>query len=172
MQDRGNIDLGNESQDHIEPMSIQEENWTLKSTKQLAFANYAVSFISLAYLVLIILDDTFFTESIKSNVPRACIEKSKCHIDVDIPPGGGNFIFYTHFTNMNQNFKEYSSSYSARVFSDDINPSTTAVKSCRPLLTNGDMNKTVGYQGNELVAGDVAIPCGAIALTYPDSRLP
>lgn len=37
---------------------------------------------------------------------------------------------------------------------------------CYPYITNKDMGKTKSVDGTDLIANDVAVPCGLIAKTY------
>ena len=154
-----------------EPMSVFDARKSIDHMKQLACTNFCVAILALAYLSILVLDNLWFTGRLESPVPRGCIENLYCKFTVRVPnPGATNYL-YLKFSGLHQNFKDYTASFSARVFKDEINPSTTQVRSCKPLRTNGEMNKTFDYQGNQLKPFETAIPCGGIAFTYPDSSL-
>lgn len=155
----------------VEPMTGSEERDNARQSRTLAAVNFCVAVLSITYLTVIFLDNLWFTGAVSLLVPRGCIENLYCKFTARMPnPGGQNFL-YLRFGNLHQNFKDYTASFSPRVFKDNINPSMTQVKSCKPLLTNADMNKTFDHQGNQLKPLEVAIPCGAIAYTYPDSSM-
>ena len=151
----------------IEPMGDEVDD--LKHRKHLANINFCMFWISMIVLATLIFDNIWLTSSTKTPIPSRCVDTG-CEFPINMPnPGGRNHI-YIEFDNLNQNFKDYVNSYSARVFRDDISPTTSDTKTCKPLQTNGEMNKTKSYTGVDLNPTLTAVPCGAIAYTYPDSK--
>lgn len=100
-------------------------------------------------------------------LPKSCVLE-ECEVQVAGFPGTSNFV-YLRYTGINQNFKHYASSFDPKIFKDDINPSATDVKSCRPYTTNEQMGRDFDLHGNPLNPKEVAVPCGTIAYTFPQS---
>ena len=144
-----------------------EELINLNKRKTLAWINFMFAGIALIFLGLFIADNTLFANLAKTPVPVECVTKGFCEFNITMANPSGRNIVYLKYGKIYQNFKDYSASFSSKVFKDNINPSTTVVKSCKPMHTNAAMNKTEDYTGVKLEPNHTALPCGAIAYTYP-----
>lgn len=157
---------------HKSPESFMAEEYSdkQKQRKFLSKVNFWMFWVSLSLALLLIIDNSVVFKSTKTAVPVECTRKDACAFRIRFAnPGGKNWV-YLEFENLNQNFKDYAASFSPKVFKDEVNPSGNVVRSCRPLLTNYDMNKQLNWEGDFLRPNATAIPCGAIAFTFPNSR--
>jgi LEM3 (ligand-effect modulator 3) family / CDC50 family len=148
----------------------QEYSENLKHRKFLSRLNFHMFWIILLVLILIVLDNSIFLKSTKTAIPVDCLRKDACAFKIRFANPGGKNLVYLEFENFNQNFKDYAASFSPKVFKDEVNPSSTVVRSCKPLLTNYDMGKSFNWEGDYLYPNATAVPCGAIAYTFPNSK--
>lgn len=136
--------------------------------KKLAKINCCLFLIFLLFSICLLADRLLVLKSTSSRLPNKCI-KEKCKVKLEMPsPEGKNFV-YLRVGNFYQNYKAYTTSFSSKMFKEGVGESSLG--SCRPLQTNKQMHKTEDYDGNKLKEGSVARPCGAIAFTFPQSKL-
>ena len=135
---------------------------------RLCAINILLAILSLTGFALIYTDNLYNSRVEITRIPESCASQETCIFPIALAnPGALNYV-YLRFGNIQQNFKQYTNSFSPKVFRDEMSAEPNTVKSCRPLLTNEQMGKKFSHAGEELNPADVAIPCGAIALTYPD----
>lgn len=83
-----------------------------------------------------------------------------------------NVIVYYEIHNFFQNHRRYMKSRS----NDQLEGEYISLEDmkdredCKPAITNAEMGKTKSIDGTPLIEGEVAIPCGLIAKSYPEER--
>lgn len=160
-------DYENRSPESCKAEELHEKQ---KHRKFLSKVNFHLFWIVLVVAALLMMDNTFVLKRTKTAIPVDCTRKDACAFKIKFANPGGRNLVYLEFENFNQNFKDYAASFSPKVFKDEVNPSSTVVRSCRPLLTNYDMHKTFNWEGDYLYPNATAVPCGAIAYTFPNSK--
>jgi hypothetical protein len=94
---------------------------------------------------------------------NACQLNQICNIDFEITEELDHPYIYYELTNFYQNHRRYIKSRSANQLAGQTVSLASAQSDCDPLVTNGDLGKTVSITKKALDPKAVAYPCGLIA---------
>lgn len=131
--------------------------------------NFGISIATLILGFLLLIDFLIYEEEY-FQIPSKCYSDGHCTVDARTPSDEGNQYIYLQFDGFYQNYRNYRDSISLNQFYDPNVTKSEVEESCWGWVTNGEMKKHSSLNSLPLKSKNMAIPCGLIAFSYPNSK--